>query len=409
MHLVHPKKTKKKSDPRYERFYEDSPADNRTNGQRDRDRILYTSAFRRLAGVTQVISAHEGHVFHNRLTHSLEVAQLARRAAEKLLREQPKVARSLGGVDPDVAEAAALAHDLGHPPFGHIAEEELDRLLVKDDVKDGFNGNAQSFRIVSRLALRRAHHPGLNLTRATLNGILKYPWSRGAGGEPSKKWGTYESDRDVFDWARKGQPGITRSVEAELMDWADDVTYAVHDVEDFYRAGRIPLDKLKNDPRERDRFLSYAGSRYFGKDLPWKSVADGFTELVTSVPLNQPYSNTRNVRAGLRNVTGVLIGRYINSTELRQPTSNDACPIYFQPVLKSEVWMWKQLTWYYVIERPSLATHQHGLRRVISCLYEIFRDAAASKNFSIFPAGSAKGLRMWRAIGITTVVALLWT
>src|SRR5208283_4236045 len=214
---------------------------------------------------------HEGHVFHNRLTHSLEVAQLARRAAEKLAREQPKVARSLGGVDPDVAEAAALAHDLGHPPFGHIAEDELDRLLVKDDVKDGFNGNAQSFRIVSRLALRRAHHPGLNLTRATLNGVLKYPWLRGAGGEPSKKWGAYESDRDVFDWARKGQPGITRSVEAELMDWADDVTYAVHDVEDFYRAGRIPLDKLKNDPRERDRFLSYAGSRYVARDLPWKS------------------------------------------------------------------------------------------------------------------------------------------
>src|SRR5208282_460856 len=118
------------------------------------------------------------------------------------------------------------------------------------------------------------------------------------------------------------QPGITRSVEAELMDWADDVTYAVHDVEDFYRAGRIPLDKLKNDPRERDRFLSYASSRYAGRDLPWKSVADGFTELVTSVPLNQPYSSTRNVRAGLRNVTGVLIGRYINSTELRQPTSS---------------------------------------------------------------------------------------
>jgi dGTPase len=105
--LVRSKQTKKKLDPRYERFHSDSPRDNRNDGQRDRDRILYTSAFRRLAGVTQVVSAHEGHVFHNRLTHSLEVAQLARRAAEKLAHEQPRVARSLGGIDPDVAEAAA--------------------------------------------------------------------------------------------------------------------------------------------------------------------------------------------------------------------------------------------------------------------------------------------------------------
>jgi dGTPase len=313
--LVQHKKAKKKADPRYERFYPDSPPDNRIDGQRDRDRILYTSAFRRLAGVTQVVSAHEGHVFHNRLTHSLEVAQLARRAAEKLLRKQPKVARSLGGVDPDIAEAAALAHDLGHPPFGHIAEEELDRLLVQDDIKDGFNGNAQSFRIVSRLALRRSYHPGLNLTRATLNGVLKYPWLRGAGGEQSEKWGSYESDRDVFDWARKGHSEKVRTIEAELMDWADDVTYAVHDIEDFYRAGRIPIDRLKNDPAERDRFLTFAGSRYKGKELKWDLVREGFSELVSSIPLSEPYSSSRNLRAALRSVTAVLIGRYINATE----------------------------------------------------------------------------------------------
>lgn len=390
--MVQHKKAKKKADPRYERFYPDSPPDNRIDGQRDRDRILYTSAFRRLAGVTQVVSAHEGHVFHNRLTHSLEVAQLARRAAEKLLRKQPKVARSLGGVDPDIAEAAALAHDLGHPPFGHIAEEELDRLLVQDDIKDGFNGNAQSFRIVSRLALRRSYHPGLNLTRATLNGVLKYPWLRGAGGEQSEKWGSYESDRDVFDWARKGHSEKVRTIEAELMDWADDVTYAVHDIEDFYRAGRIPIDRLKNDPAERDRFLTFAGSRYKGKELKWDLVREGFSELVSSIPLSEPYSSSRNLRAALRSVTAVLIGRYINATELREPTSKNSCPLEFDSVLKAEVWMWKQLTWYYVIGKPSLATQQHGLRRVVSCLYEIFRDAARSRNLSIFPAGFREAL-----------------
>lgn len=385
--MARSKKTKKKSDPRYERFHPDSPRDNRNDGQRDRDRILYTSAFRRLAGVTQVISAHEGHVFHNRLTHSLEVAQLARRAAEKLAREQPKVARSLGGIDPDIAEAAALAHDLGHPPFGHIAEEELDRLLVQDDIKDGFNGNAQSFRIITRLALRRSSPPGLNLTRATLNGVLKYPWLRCAGGERSEKWGSYESDRDVFNWARQGHQDNVRSVEAEIMDWADDVTYAVHDVEDFYRAGRIPLDRLKNDPHERERFLAFSGSRYKNRELKWELVRDGFSELLTYIPLTEPFSSNRNVRAALRHVTGVLIARYINAIKLRQATSKNSCPLRFDPVLRAEVWMWKQLTWYYVISKLSLATHQHGLRRVIRCLYEIFRDAAIAKDFSIFPAG----------------------
>jgi dGTPase len=387
------KKAKKKSpDPRYERFYPDSPPDNRTNGQRDRDRILYTSAFRRLAGVTQVISAHEGHVFHNRLTHSLEVAQLARRAAEKLLREQPRVARSVGGIDPDIAEAAALAHDLGHPPFGHIAEQELDRLLVQDDIKDGFNGNAQSFRIVTRLALRRSFHPGLNLTRATLNGVLKYPWLRCAGGEESEKWGSYESDRQVFEWARQGHPGKIRSAEAELMDWADDVTYAVHDIEDFYRAGRIPIDRLKNDSGERKRFLDFAGSRYKGRELEWEPVRDGFSELVTSIPLSEPYSSSRDLRAALRSVTGVLIARYISAIELREPTRRNSCPLAFDPVLRAEVWMWKQLTWYYVIDKPSLATQQHGLRGVITCLYEIFRDAARSGNLNLFPAGFREAL-----------------
>jgi dGTPase len=390
--LARSKKTKKKPDPRYDRFHPDSPPDNRTDGQRDRDRILYTSSFRRLAGVTQVVSAHEGHVFHNRLTHSLEVAQLARRAAEKLLREQTKVARSLGGVDPDIAEAAALAHDLGHPPFGHIAEEELDRLLVQDDIEDGFNGNAQSFRIVTRLALRRSFHPGLNLTRATLNGVLKYPWLRCAGGEQSEKWGSYESDREVFDWVRQGLSEKVRSVEAELMDWADDVTYAVHDIEDFYRAGRIPIDRLKNDQRERGRFLAFACSRYQGKELKWDLVGEGFSELVTSIPLSEPYSSSRHLRAVLRSVTGVLIGRYINAIELREPTRKNCCPLEFDPVLKAEVWMWKQLTWYYVIGKPSLATQQHGLRRVISCLYEILRDAARSRNFSIFPTGFREAL-----------------
>lgn len=384
---------------RYQRYYPDSPTDNRFDGQRDRDRILYTSAFRRLAGVTQVVSAHEGHVFHNRLTHSLEVAQLARRSAEKLLRDQPKVARALGGVDPDVAEAAALAHDIGHPPFGHIAEDELDRLLVDAGVKDGFNGNAQSFRIVTKLALRRAHHPGLNLTRATLNGILKYPWLRSSGGIKDKKWGAYLSEQDLLQWARSGYASgdETKSVEAELMDWADDVTYAVHDVEDFYRAGLIPLDRLATDARERTRLLAFAQGRYTGSASQWADIENAFNGLITFIPLREPYSSTRRIRAGLRSLTASLIARYIKAIRLHTPTTVGERRVEVDPELENEVWMWKQLPWFYVIRRAGLATQQYGQTKIIRRLFEIFCDAAINaRELSIFPAGFGEALQSAR-------------
>lgn len=145
---------------REQRCIPEERRDYRSPAQIDRDRILYSTAFARLAEVTQVVTADQGHVFHNRLTHSLKVGQLARRMAEKILREQAKEADELGGLDPDVAEAAGLAHDLGHPPFGHIAEETLDELLRTQGVQDGFEGNAQSFRILTKIAVSdasRAH------------------------------------------------------------------------------------------------------------------------------------------------------------------------------------------------------------------------------------------------------------
>ena len=201
-------------------------------------------------------AATEGDVFHNRLTHSLKVAQLGRRMAERLLKEHPSKIEALGGLDPDVVETGGLAHDLGHPPFGHDGEEVLCQLVDngaldgEDGTADGFEGNAQSFRIATRLASHVDNHrdgeaelpgnSGLNLTRATLNTTLKYPWLRGESGKQRRKWGAYRADRDRFEWARAGWCGKGLSLESALMDWADDVTYAVHDLEDFYRAGLIP-------------------------------------------------------------------------------------------------------------------------------------------------------------------------
>jgi dGTPase len=163
-----------------------------------------------------------------------------------------------GLLDHGAAEAAAMAHDLGHPPFGHIAETELDSLASE---WGGFEGNAQSFRIVCELALRSLDSRGLNLTFWTLNGILKYPWLREGPAdptiEPGGKWGVYACERDHFEWARDRAdvPADVQSLEAEIMDWADDVTYAVHDVDDSYRAGLIPIERLARDDAELARFL----------------------------------------------------------------------------------------------------------------------------------------------------------
>src|SRR3954470_22898547 len=147
----------------------------------DRDRIAASPFFARLAGVTQVVSpAGSGLLVHNRLTHSLQVAQVARAIAERVPAD-PLVA-SLGGCDPDVVEAAALAHDLGHPPFGHLGERVLDQLARhRLRLRDGFEGNAQSYRIVTSTEIRGTATIGLNLTNAVRAAILKYPWTRHDG------------------------------------------------------------------------------------------------------------------------------------------------------------------------------------------------------------------------------------
>ena len=383
------------SSGREERYYSyDRRLDQRTPFQRDRDRILYTSAFRRLAWVTQVVSSSEGEPFHNRLTHTLEVAQVGRRLAEKLAREQPDVVQELGGVAPDVVEAAALAHDLGHPPFGHTVEEELDRLIAPDGVSDGFEGNPQSFRVVTKLAIRNTEFLGLNLTRATLNAVLKYPWYRQADPpQRNKKWGAYASEKEEFDWAREGETQDDRkSAEAELMDFADDIAYAIHDVEDFYRTGLIPLDRLIRQEDEVDRFLDGAfssleriGQRVeYGKDH-CKNV---FKQLLETLPVTEPYGGTSQHRARLRSMTASLIGGYVKAIRLQVPTQASDRRVRIEEQAEVELFVLKQLTWYYVINNAALATQQHGQRHIIRELFWIFNDAAESKKLDIFAVSS---------------------
>ncbi|MFJ9004065.1 deoxyguanosinetriphosphate triphosphohydrolase [Streptomyces canus] len=277
----------------------------RTAFQRDRARILHSAALRRLAGKTQVVTpGTRSHAWdaspRTRLTHSLECAQVGRELGAAL------------GCDPDLVEAACLAHDLGHPPFGHNGEQALNEFA--DDC-GGFEGNAQSLRLLTRIEPKRFTDEGsvgLNLTRATLDAATKYPWPR--GGHPSRKFGVYEDDRPVFDWIRKDAPGTRTTFEAQVMDWADDVAYSVHDVEDGLHAGHIDPNYLHAAP-ERRAVFEVALGRYVPADTDPAELAEALDRLQDQPWWPHGYDGSAVAQARLKDATSQLIGRFCLSAE----------------------------------------------------------------------------------------------
>jgi dGTPase len=246
---------------REERLHKIEKHDQRTPFGRDRDRILYSTAFHRLAGVTQVVRAGDQEIFHTRQQHTLKVAQVGRRLAERCIVDHPRASAAVG-IDPEVVEAACLAHDLGHPPFGHVGEAVLDELTVGHGQKDGFEGNAQTFRILTRLGIRFQECQGLNLTRATLAACLKYPWLRDPENpDKSKKWCAYTDDLEAFEFAREYHSHDFKTAEASLMDWSDDIAYSVHDLEDFHRFRAIPWFEVFDS---KDAIVSAAVRKWHG-------------------------------------------------------------------------------------------------------------------------------------------------
>lgn len=386
-----------------DRLADEPPPSVRSEAQRDRDRILYSSAFLRLGQVTQVATPETGFIFHSRLTHSLKVAQVARGLAQRLkqLAENdeldPGATRLVECLDEDAAEAAALAHDLGHPPFGHLAE----KVLQTEAKHATFEGNAQSFRIVTRLALRAANAGdgeapiGLNLTRRTLNGILKYPWLREEEPEERhKKWGAYpDGDKKAFEWTRQGFADGMRSLEACLMDWADDVTYAVHDMDDFFRAGLIPLERLTSpESLELARFQRHLRER--AEELAGSSGGDPeryaaaaerfFTEGPVST-VNLPFAGRTDERVTLRQLGSHLIGLYIAALDLRDSEDGSSVELVIDDAIVDQVKVLKQLTWFYVINRPSLSVIQRGQTQVVETLFRMYRGAVGDGESHLLP------------------------
>ncbi|MEU6577456.1 deoxyguanosinetriphosphate triphosphohydrolase [Streptomyces sp. NPDC046805] len=282
----------------------------RTAFQRDRARILHSAALRRLAGKTQVVTPGERSVTawdaspRTRLTHSLECAQIGRELGAAL------------GCDPDLVEAACLSHDLGHPPFGHNGEQALNEFA--EDC-GGFEGNAQSLRLLTRIEPKRFTEEGsvgLNLTRAALDAATKYPWP--LGGHPtdpaSPKFGVYEDDRPVFDWVRKEAPGTRTCFEAQVMDWSDDVAYSVHDVEDGLHAGHIDPNCLHAEP-ERQEVFAVAVGRYVPAGTDPAELAAALDRLQDEEWWPHGYDGTAVAQARLKDATSQLIGRFCLAAE----------------------------------------------------------------------------------------------
>jgi len=373
------------------RFQTQPSTPERTEFERDRDRVLYSNAFHRLRGVTQVARSGESYPYHTRLTHSLKVAQVGRRLAQYINRRGDSENIDIK-INPSVVATAAMAHDLGHPPFGHAAEEELDYQIKRRGVDDGFEGNPQSFRIVNRNEINALFRDepgdegrGLNLTRASLNAMIKYPWECGesvpdTNYNTEKKFGYYSEEKEVYEWVRGDMNNHQQTLEAKIMDWADDVTYAVHDVIDFYCAGILPLDQFFQDTTEREEFVQKFN------EADYVEVSDRFDAIqylnqlkqdgLDEPEMKKSYTRSRANEALLDRLKSKLIEEYLTVPSTVALVEDDKRPsgwdIEIAPMKKSQVKFLKELTFEYAIDNTAIKSQQHGQRRIIATLFDAF-------------------------------------
>jgi dGTPase len=463
---------------------------------RDLDRLKYTKEFRRLKDVTQVARAGESYLYHDRLSHSLKVAQVGRRFAEYIAEQEKKSDIVHRELHPEMVEAACLAHDLGHPPFGHLAESTLDELLqektnpyrneneldaVPTDLPDNldptdteeldaylmetegepagirFEGNAQSFRILTRLANHRDGYTGLSLTVGVLLGIGKYPYGRGEwfaadkydsldpwpddpetiDGRSAGKFGFYEEDRTLsrtvrYDPEESEEFKSNRTAAAGVMDYADDLTYAIHDLTDFYMDGRVPLDRLlreaftdldgKNKETLEEMDYEQAPRRELEDlheeldyDEEIATPTDVISSLVTTAILTgtstetnlsllEPFDGNPQQRNELEAFTSFLIEYYLNRIYYVDPSAQnledqedayitfeyeedtEECELCISSRLEEQLSILQEITKYYVIRQPSMMAQQHGQEQIIRETFEALYEEAG------------KGDRSWSAV-----------
>ncbi len=274
---------------------------------RDKARVLHSAGLRRLSAKTQVMSAGADDFPRTRLTHTLEVAQIGRELGDAL------------GCDPDLVETACLVHDLGHPPFGHNGEEALHKASL--DI-GGFEGNAQTFRLLTRLeskTIRDGRSLGLNLTRATLDAATKYPW---AFDGKNPKFGFYEEDKEIFDWVRLNAKSQTKVFEAQVMDIADDIAYSVHDIEDAIYGQHFSPLALDSEPEFKE-VVKLAATEY-ATEIDEDNLNKALNSLIKQSWWVKSFTATQVDMAALKNMTSHLIGKFTEEIEQATKAGNKA-------------------------------------------------------------------------------------
>jgi dGTPase len=351
----------------------------RSDFERDRARVLHSAGLRRLAAKTQVVTAGSADFPRTRLTHSLECAQIGRELGREI------------GCDPDLVDAACLAHDIGHSPFGHNGEFALDELAQPCG---GFEGNAQSLRLLTRLEPKVAGAPnsGLNLTRATLDATLKYPWFRSA---PATKYGVYAEDAEVFSWIRQDAPAGGPCLEAQVMDWADDIAYSVHDMEDGFHAGLITLKNL-NSSAERSVVSQITATSYCAEDVSVAELTEILDALLALDIWPASYDGGPETVAALKNLTSELIGRFCLAAQdataaaYPGPLTRYAGNLIVPRQQRLECALLKGITAHYVMSRAGVVAAQARERELLAELaFAIERGAPQTLDPLLRPAWDA--------------------
>jgi dGTPase len=359
----------------------------RSDFERDRARVLHSAALRRLAAKTQVVRATSADFPRTRLTHSLECAQIGRELGQEI------------GCDPDLVDAACLAHDIGHSPFGHNGEAALNELAA---AIGGFEGNAQTLRLLTRLE-PKTEGAGLNLTRATLDATLKYPWF----GEPGTKFGVYAEDAEVFGWIRQGAPDRRPCLAAQVMDWADDVAYSVHDMEDGFHAGLITFKNLKSQTERAE--VSRTAIAYCPGGVTEAELTEILEALLALDIWPASYDGGPETVAALKNLTSELIGRFCVAAQqatlyhdLTSPSSHTspighsftryAADLVVPRRQRLECALLKAITARYVMNRAGVVAAQARERELLTELsYAVERGAPQTLDPLLRPSWDAAG------------------
>jgi len=357
-----------------ERFL-DEPAKRkgRTEFARDRARIIHSFALRRLAAKTQVEVPWASDFPRTRLSHSLECAQVGRELGAAL------------GADPDLMESACLAHDLGHPPFGHNGEEALAKIA---ESVGGFEGNAQSFRLLTRIEAKTVDSDGLsvglNLTRATLDAATKYPWS---ALENSRKFGDYEDDQEIFNWVREDAPIGKTCIEAQIMDWSDDVAYSLHDLEDALVTGQIDIAQLRDDLSH----LFLVATQDYLPDMTEIEAEAALDALMNLSCWPREFDRSHRHLARLKDLTSQLVGRFALAAEreTREHFGDGDLVRYSANLLvpraqRVEVALLKSMAGHYIIRAEKSQERYATQQKVIIDLVQAVREQAPESLESFF-------------------------